>query len=276
VPERVWLITGAGRGLGHAFAQAALEAGDDVVLTARDLGGLEKLARRHAPRAAALALDVTDRDAARRVVALAAEHFGRLDVLVNNAGYGLHGAVEELGEQEVRDAMETNFFGALWVTQAGATVMRRQRAGHIIQVSSTAGATGFPLVGAYSAAKFALEGLSECLALELAPFGVAVTIVEPSDFRTGFRDACRKRAVPIDDYDREFAANLDALSARHTGEEAGDPERAAQALLALVAMDDPPLRLQLGNHSFDRLAAHHRRQLEEWAAHETLARGADG
>jgi len=146
-PRRVWLITGAARGLGRAFGEAALAAGHAVVLTARDVGPLEDLAAAYADRALALALDVTDRAGAAHVVRQAVERFGRLDIAVNNAGYGLHGAVEEVGEGEARAQMETNFFGALWVTQAVLPVMRRAGRGHIVQVSSAAGATGFPLVG---------------------------------------------------------------------------------------------------------------------------------
>jgi NAD(P)-dependent dehydrogenase (short-subunit alcohol dehydrogenase family) len=273
---RVWLITGASRGLGRAFAQAALEAGDTVVLTARDPRTLEALADGHPDRTLALELDVTDRAAARRVVARAAERFGRVDVVVNCAGYGLHAAIEETTEAEAREQMETNFFGALWVTQAVLPVMRRQRSGHIVQVSSAAGGTGFPMVGMYCASKFALEGMSECLALEVAPFGIAVTILAPSDFRTGFRAACHRREQPIADYGDQFAANLEEMAAHHSGSEAGDPARAATALLELVDNPDPPLRLLLGNMAFDVLTAHHRRQLDEWTALEGVARQADG
>jgi NAD(P)-dependent dehydrogenase (short-subunit alcohol dehydrogenase family) len=273
---RVWLITGASRGLGRAFAQVALEAGDAVVLTARDPSTLEELADRHPGATLALELDVTDRAAARRAVARGVERFGRIDVAVNCAGYGLHAAIEETTEAEAREQMETNFFGALWVTQAVLPVMRAQRRGHIIQVSSAAGGTGFPMVGMYCASKFALEGMAECLALEVAPFGIAVTILAPSDFRTGFRAACHRREQPIAEYGDQFAANLEEMAAHHSGSEAGDPARAARALLELVDNPEPPLRLLLGNMAFDVLTAHHRRQLAEWAALEAVARGADG
>jgi NAD(P)-dependent dehydrogenase (short-subunit alcohol dehydrogenase family) len=275
VSERVWFITGAARGLGLEFARAALGAGDAVVATSRDPAALEPLAAQAGERALVLALDVTDRQAVFEVVERSLERFGRLDVAVNNAGYAIHSAVEELTEDEVRAQLETNFFGALWVMQAVLPVMRSQRHGHIVNVSSAAGGVGFAMVGAYSASKFALEGLSECLALEVAPFGVAVTILQPSDFRTGFRDACRKRTAPLADYQDAFASDLDRLSTRHSGKEAGDPERAAQALLDLLELPAPPLRYPLGNAAFDRLSAHHRRQLDEWAAFETVARSVD-
>jgi len=271
----VWLITGAARGLGLEFARAALGAGDAVVATSREVAQLASLAAEEGERALVLPLDVTDRLAVFDVVERAVERFGRLDVAVNNAGYAIHAAVEELSEEEVRAQLETNFFGALWVMQAVLPVMRRQRHGHIVNVSSTAGGVGFAMVGAYSASKFALEGISECLALEAAPFGVNVTILQPSDFRTGFRDACRKRAAPLAEYEEVFASDLDRLSRRHSGSEAGDPKRAAAALLDLLDRPAPPLRYPLGNMAFERLTEHHRRQLEEWSALEPLARSVD-
>jgi NAD(P)-dependent dehydrogenase (short-subunit alcohol dehydrogenase family) len=273
--EKVWLITGAARGLGFEFAAAALAHGDSVVATARNTAALEELAAGAGDRALVLSLDVTDRSAVSETITRALERFGRLDVAVNNAGYGIHGAVEELGEEEMRAQLETNFFGALWVMQSVLPVMRRQGSGHILNVSSTAGGAGFALVGGYSASKFALEGISECLALEAAAFGVKVTIVEPSDFRTGFRDACHKRANPIGAYEEAFAEDLDRLSSRHSGSEAGDPRRAAAALLELVDDPNPPLRFLLGNRAFDRLTEHHHAQLEEWSRQEALARSVD-
>jgi NAD(P)-dependent dehydrogenase (short-subunit alcohol dehydrogenase family) len=272
---RVWLITGASRGLGRAFAEAALDDGDTVVLTARDAGAVEDLCSAHPGVTLALELDVTDRAAAHRVVARALDAFGRIDVLVNSAGYGLHAAVEETTESEAREQMETNFFGALWVTQAVMAVMRRQRSGRILQVSSAAGGTGFPMVGLYCASKFALEGMTEALALEAERFGVAVTIVAPSDFRTGFLASCREREQPIDEYSAEFADNLEAMSVRHVGSEPGDPVLAARAVLDLVRDPNPPRKLLLGNRSYDVHIAHHRAQLDQWAEQEELARSAD-
>jgi NAD(P)-dependent dehydrogenase (short-subunit alcohol dehydrogenase family) len=273
---RVWLITGASRGLGRAFAQVALEEGDTVVLTARDPSALEDLCASHPGVTLGLELDVTDRDAAQRTVAAALEAFGRIDVLVNSAGYGLHAAIEETTESEAREQMETNFFGALWVTQAVMPVMRRQGSGRILQVSSAAGGTGFPMVGLYCASKFALEGMTEALALEAERFGIAVTIVAPSDFRTGFLASCREREEPIEEYSREFADNLDAMSVRHVGSEPGDPLLAARSVLDLVRNPNPPRKLLLGNRSYDVHLAHHRAQLAEWATQEALARSADG
>jgi NAD(P)-dependent dehydrogenase (short-subunit alcohol dehydrogenase family) len=273
---RVWLITGASRGLGRAFAQAALDEGDAVALAARDPGAVGDLCDAYPGATLALELDVTDRVAAHRAVARALEVFGRIDVLVNSAGYGLHAAVEETTESEARKQMETNFFGALWVTQAVMPVMRRQRSGRILQISSAAGGTGFPMVGLYCASKFALEGMTEALALEAERFGIAVTIVAPSDFRTGFLASCRDREQPIDEYSVEFADNLEAMSVRHVGSEPGDPQLAARAVLDLARDPNPPRKLLLGNRSYDVHVAHHRAQLDQWAQQEDLARSADG
>jgi NAD(P)-dependent dehydrogenase (short-subunit alcohol dehydrogenase family) len=273
--SRVWLITGASRGLGRAFAEAALDEGHTVVLTAREQGAVEDLCAAYPNATLALQLDVTDRAGAHRAVEAALDAFGRIDVLVNSAGYGLHAAIEETTEREAREQMETNFFGALWVTQAVMPVMRRQGSGRILQVSSAAGGTGFPMVGLYCASKFALEGMTEALALEAERFGIAVTIVAPSDFRTGFLASCRDRDEPIDEYSLEFADNLDAMSVRHVGSEPGDPLLAARAVLDLVRNPDPPRKLLLGNRSYDVHVAHHRAQLAEWSEQENLARSAD-
>ena len=272
---RTWLITGASRGLGRAFAEAALGAGDTVVATARDTSALAGLVDDHPGRAFALALDVTDRDRTFAAVEEAVGLVGRLDVVVNCPGYGLHAPIEETTEQAARDQMETNFFGALWVAQAVMPHLRRAGAGHLIQISSAAGGVGFPLVGLYCASKYALEGLTESLALEAAPFGVRVTIVQPSDFRTGFREACHREIAPTSPYAEAFPSAVATLGVPRSDHEAGDPRRAGQAILELVAMPEPPLRLLLGNMAFDNVTAAHRRQLEEWSRYETLARSAD-
>jgi NAD(P)-dependent dehydrogenase (short-subunit alcohol dehydrogenase family) len=274
--NRTWLITGASRGLGHAFAEAALEKGDAVVATARTTTALGALVQAHPGRAHAFQLDVTDRAAVLAATDRAAGLLGRLDVVVNCAGYGLHAPIEETSEQEARAQMETNFFGALWVAQAAMPHLRRAGGGHLIQVSSAAGGVGFPLVGLYCASKYALEGLTESLALEAAPFGVRVTIAQPSDFRTGFREACERSIDPESPYAHAFPDVVDVLAIPTSEDEAGDPRRAAAALLELVEMPEPPLRLLLGNRAFDILTTAHRRQLGEWERHEELARSADG
>ncbi|HEY2653967.1 MAG TPA: SDR family NAD(P)-dependent oxidoreductase [Solirubrobacteraceae bacterium] len=273
---RTWLITGASRGLGRAFAQAALTAGDIVVATARDPGTLADLVDEHPGRAFALELDVTAREPTFAAVDEAVALVGAPAVAVNCAGYGLHAPIEECSERSARSQMETNFFGALWFAQAVAPHLRRAGAGHLIQVSSAAGGVGFPLVGLYCASKYALEGLSESLALELAPFGVKVTIVQPSDFRTGFREACARQIAHTSPYAAAFPDAVKSLGVTTSEHEAGDPQRAAQALLELVEMPDPPLRLLMGNMAFDNVTGAHRRQLAEWDSFEQLARSADG
>jgi len=273
---RSWLITGASRGLGQAFAQAALAAGDTVVATARDPAALKGLVDEHPGRAFALQLDVTAREQTFKTVDDAVALAGPPQVAVNCAGYGLHAPIEDTSEQSARSQMETNFFGALWFAQAVAPHLRRAGRGHLIQVSSAAGGVGFPLVGLYCASKYALEGLCESLALELAPFGVRVTIVQPSDFRTGFREACAREIAPTSPYAEAFPAAVESLGVETSEHEAGDPQRAARALLQLVAMPDPPLRLLLGNMAFDNVTAAHSRQLAEWHRFEALSRSADG
>jgi NAD(P)-dependent dehydrogenase (short-subunit alcohol dehydrogenase family) len=274
--NRCWLITGASRGLGRAFAEAALAGGDAVVATARVPAPLDDLVDAYPGRAFALELDVTDRARVLSVADEAAALLGRLDVVVNCAGYGLHVAVEDASEQEARAQMETNFFGALWVAQAVMPHLRRAGGGHLIQISSAAGGVAFPLVGLYCASKYALEGLTESLALEAAPFGVRVTIVQPSDFRTGFREACERSIDPESPYAQAFPEMVELLAVATSAEEAGDPRLAAAALMDLVAMPEPPLRLLLGNRAFDNVTAAHRRQLDEWERYEELARSADG
>jgi NAD(P)-dependent dehydrogenase (short-subunit alcohol dehydrogenase family) len=273
---RNWLITGASHGLGRAFAEAALAAGDTVVATARDRCALTDLVDQHPDRAFALELDVTARQRTFAAVEEAVALIGTPGVAINCAGYGLHAPIEECSEKSARSQMETNFFGALWFAQAVAPRLREAQSGHLIQVSSAAGGVGFPLVGLYCASKYALEGMSESLALELAPFGVKVTIVQPSDFRTGFREACVREIAPTSPYAAAFPAAVESLGIGTSEHEAGDPQRAARALLQLVEMPNPPLRLLLGNMAFDNVTAAHRRQLAEWNSFEPLARSADG
>ena len=180
---KVWFITGASRGFGRVWAEAALERGDSVAATARDTGTLEELAAALRRASAPLELDVTDKAAIDRSVAAAHERFGRLDVVVNNAGYGQFGAIEEVSEEEARRQIETNLFGPLWVTKAAIPILREQRSGHILQVSSIGGVLAFPILGLYHASKWALEAFSQSLSEELEEFGVKVTIIEPGGYR---------------------------------------------------------------------------------------------
>jgi NAD(P)-dependent dehydrogenase (short-subunit alcohol dehydrogenase family) len=275
--DRTWFITGASRGLGRSFAQAALVAGDRVAATARDTSSLDELAAEHGDALLAVELDVTDHDACFAAVEAAHRHFGRLDVVVNNAGYGMAGAVEELTEQQARRQIEVNLFGALWVTQAALPILRAQRSGWIVQVSSIGGLAAFPLTGIYHASKWALEGFSETLRQEIEPFGVRVLMVEPSGFRTDWAGSSMDRTEPIAAYDE-----IETISARRTaqreennGKQPGNPDLAAQALLGTLERSDPPFRLLLGNVAYDVAIDRYESRLKEFRAGEQTARGAD-
>src|SRR5580698_6858264 len=203
---KVWFITGTSKGFGRVWAEAALARGDQVAATARDIKSLAPLVQRFGDQVAALALDVTDKGAVHAAIAAANARFGRLDVIVNNAGYGLFGAIEEISEAQARAQIETNLFGALWVTQAALPIMRAQGSGHIIQVSSIGGVNAFPTVGLYHASKWGLEGFSQALAAEVAGFGIKVTLVEPGGYATDWSGPSAKRAAPLPAYDGVHAA----------------------------------------------------------------------
>ncbi len=220
--NRTWFITGASRGFGRSFTQAALAAGDRVAATARDTSSLNNLAAEHGDAMLPIELDVTDRDAAFAAVRQAHDHFGRLDVVVNNAGYGMSGAIEELTEAQARGQIQVNLFGALWVTQAALPFLREQGSGWIVQVSSIGGLAAFPLTGIYHASKWALEGFSETLRQEVEPFGIKVLMVEPSGFRTDWAGSSMDRADPIDAYQEiESIAERRAAQQEETRRSAG-------------------------------------------------------
>ncbi|MFJ8014332.1 SDR family NAD(P)-dependent oxidoreductase [Streptomyces sp. NPDC096339] len=269
--DRVWFITGASRGLGRAFADAALAAGDRVALAARTVGPLEEMAAAHPGRVLPLALDVTDRDAVFAAVSEAAGHFGRLDIVLNNAGALSMGMVEEFTEAEARAQLDLNFFGALWVAQAVMPTLRAQGSGHIIQTSGIAALGGFPSTGLYSASKFALEGLSEALAMEAAGFGVKVSIIQPGGYWTDLYSAMHSTS-PLEAY-----APLRAEPATRfaKGSADSDPKLAAEALLHLVDSDEPPLRLLLGNMAYDLAFDIARKRVFTWAAWEHVSRAAE-
>ena len=275
--DRTWFITGASRGLGRSFAQAALAAGDRVAATARDTSALEQLVAEHGDAVVPIELDVTDHDAAFAAVAQAHERLGRLDVVVNNAGYGLSGAVEEVSEEQARRQIEVNVFGALWVTQAALPILRDQGSGWIVQVSSIGGLTAFPLTGIYHASKWALEGFSESLRQEVESFGIKVLMVEPSGFRTDWAGSSMERAQAIDAYQgvEAIAQRRASQQEENNGAQPGNPELAAQALLATLDRDDPPFRLLLGNIAYDVAVDRYQSRLEEFRAGEQVARGAD-
>lgn len=269
---RVWFITGASRGLGRAFTEAALAAGDRVVAAARTLTALEPLAAEHGDRLLALPLDVTDRAAVHTAVDTAVRRFGRLDIVVNNAGFLAMGMVEEFDEALARAQMNTNFFGALWVSQAVLPHLRAQGSGHIVQISSIGALGGFPLTGMYSASKFALEGMSEALAAEAAAFGVKLTIVEPGGYWTDLYTTGLATTQPLDVY-----APLRAELEKRFAEESVDslPHLAAEALMKLVDSEDPPLRLLLGSLVYDMAFDVSRKRMETWAAWEDVSRAAE-
>jgi NAD(P)-dependent dehydrogenase (short-subunit alcohol dehydrogenase family) len=209
---KTWFITGTSRGFGREWAIAALDRGDKVAATARDIAALDELVAKYGDAILPIQLDVTDRDADFAAVKQAHEHFGRLDVIVNNAGYGQFGMLEEISEAEIRAQLETNVLGVLWITQAALPYLREQGSGHILQVSSIGGISAFRSTGAYHASKWALEGMSQSLAQEVAGFGVKVTLIEPAGYSTDWSGSSAKRATELPAYDpvREQAAQARA------------------------------------------------------------------
>ncbi|WP_043650958.1 SDR family oxidoreductase [Cellulosimicrobium cellulans] len=272
--SKIWFITGAGRGFGKEFAKSALGRGDKVAATARDTAALEDLVQEFGDDVLALQLDVTDRERVFAAVAAANEHFGRLDVVVNNAGYGLFGMVEELTEQQLRDQLEVNLFGVLHVTQAVLPILREQGSGHIVQISTVGGVTAFPNLGGYHASKWALEGLSDALAQEIAGFGIKVTLVEPGGFSTDWGGSSAIHANPQPQYDplrEQMSARLADI-----GASMGDPAAAGAAILKIVDAEQPPLRVFFGTAP-TQVAPHvYQQRLDEWKQWEPLSIEADG
>jgi len=273
--QRVWFITGASTGFGRLLAEEVLKAGGKVVATARKLDNVANLEARYPRTAMALALDVTDAGQVDSAVTQAFAKFGQVDVLVNNAGYGVAGAIEEVSEAEFMPMFETNVFGLLQVTRAFLPHLRKQRSGHILNLSSIGGVVGGPGIGFYNATKFAVEGISEALAAELAPLGIRVTIIEPGPFRTDFLGRSGVLAATrIADYDNT-AGNMRKYFAENDGKQKGDPLRAVHAMMQVVESPEPPLRLLLGASALQRL----RGKLSNWereiSAWEQVTVGAD-
>ncbi|GLY85208.1 oxidoreductase [Actinoallomurus iriomotensis] len=272
---RTWLITGASRGFGRRLTEAVLEAGDQVVATARRPEQLHDLSARYGERIRAVALDVTDAAAASGAVKEATEAFGRLDVVVNNAGYANSAPIEEMAEDDFRAQIETNLFGVVNVTRAALPVLRAQRSGTFVQFSSIGGRVGgTPGMGAYQTAKFAVEGFSEVLAGEVAPFGVKVVIVEPGAFRTDWQGSSMRIPPVGPDYEETVGA-INRYRRDNDGTQPGDPSRAAKIIIDVVAADDPPRRLILGGGAVTlaREAAEARAaETEKWA---DVSRSAD-
>jgi NAD(P)-dependent dehydrogenase (short-subunit alcohol dehydrogenase family) len=275
--SKVWFITGSSRGLGRALTEAALEKGDRVIATARKPESLEDLRSRHGERLRQVALDVTDPAQAGTAIKAGMDAFGRLDVLVNNAGYGFFGAFEEMSADDFRAQIETNFWGVVHVTRAALPMLREQGSGHIIQITSVGGRHGVPGLSAYNAAKFAVEGLSEALALEIKPLGIKLTIVEPGGFRTDWAGASLAYATPLEAYRPSVGAMRDYLQP-YDGQQPGDPRKAAEVILGIAGTPDAPLRLPLGNDALAVLRRGYKssaEELERWA-HLTKSTDFDG
>jgi len=270
----VWLIVGSSSGFGRAIAEAALARGDRVAAAARRTTPLAQLVAAAPDRSLAVTLDVTDAAQIDAAVAATLERFGRIDVLVNCAGYGSVGAVEELVEADLRALMDTTFFGAVATTKAVLPHMREQGSGAIVQLSSMGGQLTFPGFGAYCSAKFALEAMSEALAAEVAPLGIRVLIVEPGGFRTEFGGAAMHRSPSLDAYTATVGPTRDAVDAMD-GNQPGDPDKAAAGVLALLDHDDPPLRIALGDDAVDAIRAKHHQLRADLDAWEDLSRAMD-
>lgn len=269
-----WLITGSSRGIGRALAEAVLEAGHQLVATARDPSTLDDLQRRHGDAVRLVALDVTDPVAATRAVATALEDFGGLDVLANVAGYGNVDSVEDATLEEFRREIDTNLFGTIIMTKAVIPLMRAQRGGHIIQFSSVGGRIGAPGRAPYSAAKWAVEGFSESLAREMALIGVHVSVVEPGGFRTDFAGASTRLNSGRPEYDAVVGATARAQRA-YDGKQPGDPVLAAQAILKLASLEQPPFRLPLGSDALKIIEQADRAKLDELERWRALSASTD-
>ncbi|MET3390890.1 NAD(P)-dependent dehydrogenase (short-subunit alcohol dehydrogenase family) [Variovorax sp. 1140] len=272
--RQTWFITGAASGFGHAFAEHALALGHNVVATARDASRLADLVALAPDRVLATPLDVDAAGAAEAAVQAAVARFGRIDVLVNNAGYGVVGALEETSDAELRALMNTNFFGAMAVTRAALPVLRAQRSGAIVNISSLGGQLSFAGFSAYSASKFALEGASEALAQEVAPFGIKVLIVEPGQFRTQLAGSGMRHMPVIEAYQPVVGATREFAHSMHNTQ-AGDPRKAAVAIAKALQAENTPLRLPLGGDSVDAVRAHAQAMLKDMEAWEALSRSTD-
>ncbi|WP_256009410.1 SDR family NAD(P)-dependent oxidoreductase [Desertivirga xinjiangensis] len=265
-------ITGSSRGFGKIWAEAFLKRGDNVIATARNSENFDYLIQTYGEAVLPIQLDVNDRDADFAAIEKAKEHFGTIDVLINNAGYGLFGTVEETSEQQARDQIETNFFGLLWLTQAVLPIMRQQGHGHIIQVSSILGIATLPILGLYNASKFAVEGLSETLASEVKGFGINVTLLEPNGFETDWAGTSAVQTTGIEAYNPV----KDAFKASLKSDAFGVPEATSAAMFKLIDSNHPPLRLFLGKLALPWIKQVYQGRLaewEEWAEVAAIAHG---
>ncbi len=265
-------ITGASRGFGRIWAEAFLERGDKVAATARNIETLNDLKEKYGDAVLPIQLNVDNRQQAFDAVNKAAAHFGSLDVVINNAGYGLFGTIEEASEEEARQQIETNVFGLLWVTQAALPIMRKQGHGHIVQLSSVLGIFTLPVLGIYNASKFAVEGLSETLAQEVKGFGINVTLVEPNGFSTDWAGSSSSHSKAIEAYDGVKKAFNDGL----TDDAFGLPEATVPAILKLIDEKNPPLRYFLGKVGLPTVKEVYKGRIAEWEKYADVATAAHG
>jgi NAD(P)-dependent dehydrogenase (short-subunit alcohol dehydrogenase family) len=269
--RKIWFITGASRGFGRIWAEAALKRGDQVTATARKLADIADLAELFGDAVLPLALDVTDSGQVQEVVQQAYAHFGRLDVLVNNAGFSLLAAVEEASDEQIRDIFDANYLGMVRVLRAALPLLRQQGSGHILGVSSGLGIGSLPLIGFYAATKWAVEALHESLAQEVRPFGLSVTIVEPGAYATDFGKSAKIADVlePYADFRQRFIERLTSM-------ERGDPNATPEAILKLVDTENPPLRLALGSQIVPRARDLYADRIATWEAWEDISNAAQG
>ncbi|MBP3963191.1 oxidoreductase [Paenibacillus lignilyticus] len=272
--SKVWLITGSSRGFGRSLAEAVLANGDQLIATARNPEQLSDLAERYGSQVRTVQLDVTRFEQAEAAVKTAFETFGRLDVLVNNAGYGNVSSIEETSMDDFRAQVETNLWGTINVTKAALPLLREQGHGHIVQFSSIGGRIGAPGLAPYQLAKWAVEGFSEVLSKEVAPLGLKVTLIEPGGFRTDWAGSSMQHIEPRDEY-KDTVGGLLKYLRDSTGKENGDPDKAAQAILTIVNEEHPPLRLLLGSDAVDIASAVDQGKLAETKRWEKLSRSAD-
>lgn len=265
-------ITGASRGFGKIWAEAFLQRGDRVAVTARNISQLNDFVQRYGKQVLPIQLDVNDRAADFRAIEQAKEHFGTIDVLINNAGYGLFGAIEETTEQEARAQLETNVFGLLWLTQAAVPIMRAQGHGHIINLSSILGLVTLPNLGLYNASKYAVEAISETLATEVKQFGIHVTLVEPNGFATDWSGASAIHTQAMPEYDGLKLQFQEGLA----DDDFGLPNATTAAVLQLVDETTPPLRLFLGKKALPLIKRVYQSRMEEWEKWNEVAAAAHG
>jgi NAD(P)-dependent dehydrogenase (short-subunit alcohol dehydrogenase family) len=271
---QVWLVTGSSRGLGRAIVEAGLAAGNKVIATARSIESLRDLSDQYGSQVKLFALDVTDESAANRAVQTAIDTFGSLDVVINNAGYGNLSSIEETPLSDFRAQIETNLFGTIIVTKAALSYFRERKRGQFIQFSSVGGRIGPPGRGPYSAAKWGVEGFSEVLSREVAPFGIKVTIVEPGGFRTDFAGSSTKLSEGHPEYDATVGATA-RFQRNYNGKQPGDPKKAAQVIVQLTKEDKPPLRLLLGSDAYNGAEKNDLARLEEARGWKELSLSTD-